>query len=834
MADPTTIDGAHLVDWWTSGSPGSPTRIYSDAGSTLVNADAQAIQQWIGVNGNALSQTTSANKPKWDNVLGVVQAEYAANEWIAPLSAISVNNQSCTLVFVVDLVTLRYGYDGSSNQGFHFFMEAASDGDNPYYPRGGPLAVYDGSFQLIGPPPLLHTSTVFICFSQASGTTTAYINSSSGSHAVAAHTGNIAALLSASSASDPLCAAVRDIVLFNAAESAGNVAALYAWAQSRGVSSSYNGNLVLDGDSETAGAGNTLNRNWFRQLTLSGTTRRANTSEAGITLATLVSEASTFVDPQIQSGGMTNALGVFAATNDLVGGATAATVYANTKTYCAARKTAGWGPVFIIGMLPRTGQETARQALRTDLLGDFTVSTSMPLVYAAGAGTTYADYYLDIAGDANIGAANANTNATYYAADQIHLNNTGSGVLTGYAQSLIYKVLPSASPPATSGGSVGLAIGCGLGIGLLKDEVDNKRKKRRRKIWNWFCLSLLLILPSIVHGATTQPADDAPAIAAQLTVGPTTLQRGRVYNVSQIKLTAVPVSLTIPASTTVKALPSLTVANSTGDMFQLVNCYSVYINGGGTIDQNRAQRGTSADVHAIRFMGCQHILVKGVGFRDAPLDAIRFATSNQTAPAAATMYARVTQCRFDRCYRNQITVAEGSWISIDNNSFDNIGIDGKGGGPGTGSPNGPWAATDIEPLTTDPKGVTHHIFIERNTVDHAWWGFVTNNGLLCGTHDVTFAQNQTTAAVKYGLGADCLKVTIRDNHTATWISVGSGADDCYIICNLAGYIYCDVHGVTNPIGQRVFGNTVPAPGLIDVHQCLGYVTLDGNIGKVQQ
>jgi hypothetical protein len=62
MSNPTNITG--LQDWWTTGTPISPTRVYSDTGSTLVNADAQLVEQWNGVNGGIFLQSTSGNRPK--------------------------------------------------------------------------------------------------------------------------------------------------------------------------------------------------------------------------------------------------------------------------------------------------------------------------------------------------------------------------------------------------------------------------------------------------------------------------------------------------------------------------------------------------------------------------------------------------------------------------------------------------------------------------------------------------------------------------------------------------------------------------------------------------
>jgi lysophospholipase L1-like esterase len=88
-------------------------------------------------------------------------------------------------------------------------------------------------------------------------------------------------------------------------------------------------------------------------------------------------------------------------------------------------------------MLPRTGFETQRASLNALLRADFNVATSDPNVWLPAPGITYADVLIDVGNDANIGQAGQNTSLTYYDADQLHLNNTGYGVVAGYAVTAI-------------------------------------------------------------------------------------------------------------------------------------------------------------------------------------------------------------------------------------------------------------------------------------------------------------------------------------------------------------------------------------------------------------
>ncbi len=143
--------------------------------------------------------------------------------------------------------------------------------------------------------------------------------------------------------------------------------------------------------------------------------------------STLTEDAALLVDAY-QQPGKTNWLVVFAGTNGLngsLGNHSAATEYANFKTYIAARIAAGWraANIVVCTMLPRTGfTDSIRQTFNTSLVGD-----------DGGYGYKLARFDLN----ANIGAAGQNLNTTYFY-DGIHLTTVGQSIAGGIVYGAMY------------------------------------------------------------------------------------------------------------------------------------------------------------------------------------------------------------------------------------------------------------------------------------------------------------------------------------------------------------------------------------------------------------
>lgn len=450
-----------------------PTTLFTDtARTTAVTTDGQSIKGITdqGPNGYHLSQSTTANAPKWDAVKSTIQFEYNAVEYLNLPTIASVTNRNCTIVVIGELVTTLDGYDGTTNRTDMWFLSGGADVGDYGVHRGGLPQTYDGTDVRTGTSPLFRTSLQLMGFLATAGGTTVYGDAATQALTALASgtfTGGIIGNLSGANRS--LQARVRDILIYAPALTSGNLASLLTYAQTRGVPSSITGNIAIAGDSNCTGVGCTLNRNWVNQLTLTTTTTRCNISEASLTLAIGATDAATLVDTQIVAG-KTNVLIVQLGSNDFaLDGTSAATLYANMKTYCLARQSAGWSKIIVAGMTPRTDVdiEAKRQALRTSLLGDFVTATGQSLTWT---GAAYADYYVDIYSNAAIGATAASDSLTYYAADKVHLNNTGSAVYAGLVQPAIYLANPAAAPPSVGGGGSGIALMdlmCGGALGLL-------------------------------------------------------------------------------------------------------------------------------------------------------------------------------------------------------------------------------------------------------------------------------------------------------------------------------------------------------------------------------
>ena len=114
---------------------------------------------------------------------------------------------------------------------------------------------------------------------------------------------------------------------------------------------------------------------------------------------------------------------VWGGRNDIANTVAAATVYANIKTFCNARKAAGWKVIILDAMVGNdiTGSlETARISLNASLLADFSTNVSGK-VYSGG---SYGDYLVDIASETNLLDY---TNMTYFS-DGKHLTAAGYAI----------------------------------------------------------------------------------------------------------------------------------------------------------------------------------------------------------------------------------------------------------------------------------------------------------------------------------------------------------------------------------------------------------------------
>jgi hypothetical protein len=428
MSTPASISG--LQDWWTTGTPGAPSRVYSDLGATIVNTDAQQVEQWIGVNGGTFTQGSTANRPKWDANLGAIIQENGASQYMN-ITGATISRRAFTEFFVIECLTLRNSWDGTS-QSAHHLIDVHGGNANPlniYYDRGGKLTTYDGTTVQQDTSAKLHSSRILLVVVGDASSASIIVNGQTVVQTTLAAANMILSeILADSVASEPMNGAIYDFGYYNVALQSTDLATLLTWAQtSRGVQSTYLSNTVFDGDSLSVGAGASdqqpMNRNYSNQMGIPLAHRRTLIAEGGLALATMVTEAATLCDPWIV-GGITNVNTIWAGTNDFaVNSQTEASVLANIKTYCAARKTAGFAKVICMGMLPRPTVNTFTQVNLTNYNADMRT--------AFDGATLGADAFVDLYADPNIGGVigGNNTGPNYSTADNTHLNNLGNAIV---------------------------------------------------------------------------------------------------------------------------------------------------------------------------------------------------------------------------------------------------------------------------------------------------------------------------------------------------------------------------------------------------------------------
>jgi hypothetical protein len=462
MSDPSTIFGANIQDWWLSGSPGSPDHVYSDAGVTLVNADAQSIQRWLGKTNSTQFNYVVADSayPKWDNALGCVQLEFcgaAGNSGAAEErfleSGFNVNRQSFTVGIVCELTSLRNAQDGS---GDHIVF--AATGANPlnmYYGRGGILKFYDGTTVATSASYQLHTSRILLIYSGDNAGSFWYYNGTQINVGAAQAAGTSTGMYLGYSPTVPCAMRIYGAFAANVKASSGNLSSLLTWAQGLGVQASYTANVVFDGDSLSVGAV-PMNRNWQQQLALPAGVRQSNVAEPSIALSTLVSE--NYPTNWKTSTGKEDVVG-WGGTNDFaLNSAAEATVLASAKSWVNNQWTAAFNKVAFMTTLPRPSTGTFTDAnLFTgspnfcgDLRSNFDAGTL---------GTANASALIELDQDPTIGGTIANgnhLNTTYYNSDHTHLTIAGNAIVAN----LVYPfIAPWAGITAASYSVAGPATG---------------------------------------------------------------------------------------------------------------------------------------------------------------------------------------------------------------------------------------------------------------------------------------------------------------------------------------------------------------------------------------
>lgn len=180
-------------------------------------------------------------------------------------------------------------------------------------------------------------------------------------------------------------------------------------------------NVVFEGDSQTYGAGlgaDTHKRNvedstWphklITELNAGSRVSYQNLAIGGSRWDEVIARASA-CDERINPYA-TNVLFAWAGTNDAYRDDATAT-HAQQKSYCEARRAAGWDFIIVGTAMDRADSDPPgwRSSFNTLVRNNY---------------ADYADGLIDVGGHAILGAESAYLDTTYFNADQVHLNATG-------------------------------------------------------------------------------------------------------------------------------------------------------------------------------------------------------------------------------------------------------------------------------------------------------------------------------------------------------------------------------------------------------------------------
>lgn len=184
--------------------------------------------------------------------------------------------------------------------------------------------------------------------------------------------------------------------------------------------------LICDGNSLTYGTGSTGGNVYPNYLatSLGSTWQVFNIGVQGQVTSSMVTNAPTQIDNVLGSPYFSkDVIIVWEGTNSLNSGIDATTAFNSMVTYCRARKAAG-AKVIVATCLPRSS---------AGVPGDFNAQRATYNTLIRNNYQFFSDALLDVAADSRIGDDGDETNTTYYAGDNVHLNSNGYSVIADLA-----------------------------------------------------------------------------------------------------------------------------------------------------------------------------------------------------------------------------------------------------------------------------------------------------------------------------------------------------------------------------------------------------------------
>jgi lysophospholipase L1-like esterase len=225
--------------------------------------------------------------------------------------------------------------------------------------------------------------------------------------------------------------AIRAVLVWNAELNAADIQLVKEWADFHyGVGLPQTQQIVFHGDSITAGTGVESADAYPQQL---GRLRGwdfdgINAGFPGVGIVQLTTEATTDIDPAYDATtySSANICCLLIGTNDLSVGTSAATILTNIQTYVTARQSTGW-TVLVGTITPQSGITGAEETERVSLNASIVANTG-----------SWHDGVMDFDGDSRL---QDETDTTYFDADQVHLNETGYGVMASICNTALGLII---------------------------------------------------------------------------------------------------------------------------------------------------------------------------------------------------------------------------------------------------------------------------------------------------------------------------------------------------------------------------------------------------------
>ncbi len=233
---------------------------------------------------------------------------------------------------------------------------------------------------------------------------------------------------------------VYRVLIYNTAHDDATIAAITAQLEAQyGVVTTYTKQVVIEGDSLTAGAYSTNLQDWPNQLRMAHPdwlvwNEALSGAQIGVatTSGTMAAEAPVQVDQLYNPSLSRNVLALLGGTNDIgVGGQSGSQTFTRLVNYLTARKALGY-ETWVITVPDRGSFDT--QVHDYNAL----IRSGNPMI----------DKVIDVGKDSPTETRLSNSaNSTYYYVDQLHLVNAGYGVIAELVGQALGGVVTPPPPP---------------------------------------------------------------------------------------------------------------------------------------------------------------------------------------------------------------------------------------------------------------------------------------------------------------------------------------------------------------------------------------------------